>query len=607
MSLSDWLTTTVPNLEQRPYQLEAWEALINARKHGDKRALIQLATGLGKTLVAAVDALHYTESHPSARVLFVVHMTDIARQARQTFETVHDTKHWNYRPGQSPKDVPLTFATFQGLYTSLDKLPPDYYDYIIWDEAHHIEATTFKAVREHFTPRFELGLTATPARGDGRDILKYFGEPVYTKSLADGMAEGWLSPVDYHLVFDDTLKTAIKDNFNVDSIKKLRELFQVKVRDHQIAQEVAKRRESIGLKDAKTIVFCHGISHAQEVAKLLGGEAYHADLKAAQKDDILTRFRSGHLSVICTVDMFNEGIDIPDARLVVFLRSTSSRTIFEQQLGRGLRRSPGKPHVTVLDFVANIERINFVSELGRHINRAEDAHQREGGDTRNKKTLQFNFGTSFEFDDVAIKLLDRYTALKARKQLTTAEVVAKYQELGKINLVAKHFDVSWNAVKKHLAQAGLYEFSHMNTRTIPTENIIAKFHELKTVGGVAKFYGMNVSTVRERMQRAGVPYTTYSKATGGATPEMIALYQRTASIKAVVEQCGVSRWQAWRWLKDAGVYNAQLAKGRETATQVLGVYQRNGRSVGKVCTELGMNRTKVYYWLDKAEKLGVTV
>jgi superfamily II DNA or RNA helicase len=359
MSAEQWLPDNYPNIESRDYQVEAWDSLWLARANGQQRALIQLATGLGKTLVSAIDVMHYiAEENPSARILFVSHVTDISRQAKHAFQFVNKTLADR-----------CTFTTFQWLSFNPTVYAPDEFDYIIYDEAHHSEADTFKEIRNYFQPKFALALTATPGRGDGRDIMEYFGNPVYTKTLAEGIAEGWLSPVDYHLVLDDTLKKAVNDNFKVESLGELRALFKLKIRDEQIANEVKQRQEAIGLADAQTIVFCNTIENAQHIAGILGGKPYYADLHPVERTQTLKEFRDGKLRTICTVDMFNEGIDIPNARLIVFLRSTSSRTIFEQQLGRGLRRAPGKTHVTVLDFAANIERINFTRDLGHTISR----------------------------------------------------------------------------------------------------------------------------------------------------------------------------------------------------------------------------------------------
>lgn len=413
-----------PTLTLRPYQAEGKSVLENLRQEGRKRALVHLATGLGKTALAATDALNYqAAASPGSRILFVSHMNDVNTQAKDTFKRVQPKVNAaRYHSGAMPT-TPVVFATFQSLYPNLASFKPEEFDYIIWDEAHHIEATTFKAVREHFQPKFELGLTATPTRADGLDILDYFGEPVYAKGLAEGIAEGWLSAVDYHIVLDDTVKEAVEQGFDAKTTKDIQQLFSIRVRNEVIAENVKERRHNIGMDSAKTIVFCQNRQAAEEMAVLLGGRAYHSGVYAETRHEIMADFRNGNLQVICTVDMFNEGVDIPDAKLVVFLRSTSSRTIFEQQLGRGLRRAEGKNSVTVLDFVANIERLDFVNTLSHSISKERALFQgtdRERHDNAyigpgafqahiNQEEL---FASNFVFEDSTIELLERFNQLR---------------------------------------------------------------------------------------------------------------------------------------------------------------------------------------------------
>ncbi len=316
------------------------------------------------------------------RILFVSHRNEISEQAQERFTrfmpdldiAFFDTKR------KGVPDADLTFATFQSLYSQLGQFDSQDYEYIIYDEAHHSEANTFKAVREHFDPLFELALTATPDRMDEQNIRAYFGEPLYKKTLPEAIAEGWLADVDYHIVFDDIVKQLMEEGFEPKTLKEFHELFKVRPRNEVIAKNIREERHKVGLDTAKTIVFCEDVEHAEEMAGLLGGVAYHSGIKKEDRKPLLKAFRSGKSQIICTVDMFNEGLDVPDARLVVFLRSTSSGTIFEQQLGRGLRKTLGKDKVSVLDFVANVERIQKVRELSKAIQDKSDEGETNEGD-----------------------------------------------------------------------------------------------------------------------------------------------------------------------------------------------------------------------------------
>jgi superfamily II DNA or RNA helicase len=624
-NMEQWVKENVKNIESRDYQIEALNALQKRRGANRKRGLVHLATGLGKTSVAAVDVMHYLkEENTTGRVLFVSHMNEISLQAKNTFTFVDPSLTTAIFRGKM-KDAQVTFSTFQALYVQLSAIESGYFDYIIYDEAHHIEAETFSAVRNHFRPKFELGLTATPERADGRDIFNYFGHPLFVKSLADGINDGWLSAIDYHIVFDEAIKKAMNDNFELKSLKDIRALFAIKSRNEIISQEVLLRRHEIGLDKAKTIVFCQNISAATEMAKLLEGEVYHSDITQEQRLKIMKKFKSGALQVICTVDMFNEGIDIPDARLVVFLRSTSSRTIFEQQLGRGLRRSEGKDKVTVLDFVANVERINFVRELGHQV--AQKGSPRAGigghpavesGEGSFGEAGQSLFTSNFEFEDQVIEILDRYDKIQAIEYLKTEEVIAEFEKSGSTvasvahhfrvteNTIRKHlrkggivftvkrlsnqevveyynttysiqqtadyFDVSWQAVKKHLVKAGIDTSGHMsNGKSSADSEIIETYKKLGSITKTAKVMGIGMWIVKTRLERNGIKPNAPNE-TNYASQELIDAWNRLGSISKAAREVGLSKHQALTRMKNSGIDTAKVVKAKITKEQITEAY-----------------------------------
>lgn len=432
--------------EVRRYQLEAWANVWEARQAGQTRGLVHLATGLGKTSVAVFDVMKFREEclaqdpPMQPRILFVSHMNDISEQAQERFARfMPDLDMDFFKPRQrGVPDADLTFATFQSLHKNLDRFDPQDYEYIIYDEAHHSEAETFREVREYFDPLFELALTATPDRLDEQDIREYFGEALYKKTLPEAIAEGWLADVDYHIVFDDMVKQLMEEGFEPKTLREFHELFKVRPRNEVIAKNIREERHKIGLDAAKTIIFCEDVSHAEEMAGLLGGVAYHSGVQKEERKPILRDFRTGNNQVICTVDMFNEGIDIPDARLVVFLRSTSSGTIFEQQLGRGLRKTASKEKVSVLDFVANVERIQKVRELSSSIQRrAEELGDKDlteegvihgGGQEEPGIRIHSQHG-DFDFDRIAIDLLERWGALRPKTEYNVDLIEMSNDEL----------------------------------------------------------------------------------------------------------------------------------------------------------------------------------
>lgn len=433
------------DIELRKYQIDAWQALEDARNSGADKALLHLATGLGKTTVAVVDSLRFIdefndghEEFRMPRILFAVHQTEILEQASERFKMFAPHLAQGFYGGEYAKneDAPLVFGTLQSLHENLNSFDPEHFDYIIYDEAHHMQADTFKSVAKHFKPKFQLALTATPDRMDGLNIRELFGEEVYTKSLAEALVGGWLAEVDYHIVIDDVVKKAIASGFEGLSIKGIRELLNNTSRNENIVDQIRNEIIQLGLENSKTILFCQSIQHAEEMASLLGGKAFHSGVNEEQRKIILKNFRSGGVNLIATRDMFNEGIDVPDARLIVFLRSTGSRTVFEQQLGRGLRKTPNKSTVTVLDFVANIERLEQLKEFTDEVK----IKQQEGGikgttddEERDEHLIIHSTHGDFDFDKIAIDLLSKIGAIRERANkftnLSDEEIVTLASEI----------------------------------------------------------------------------------------------------------------------------------------------------------------------------------
>ena len=448
------LATERPALEPREYQLDAWGSLWDARHSGADRGLIHLATGLGKTSVAVFDVMKfreefYAKNERYPKVMFAVHQSEILDQAKERFGAfIPDATQGSYDGNTKDLDGDITFATFQSLHSNLEDLDSKTFDYIITDEVHHAKAPTYEKVVTHFKPEFHLGLTATPNRADEKDIRDLYGEELYSKDLASALSEGWLASPDYHIVFDDAVKKAMESGFGADSLSALKELFEVEPRNEVIAENIRQEMKKIGLEfgESKTIVFCQDIEHAEDVAELLGGKAYHSGLDKDTRTNIFKEFKEGDLQVIVTRDMFNEGVDVPDARVLVFLRSTKSETIFEQQLGRGLRKTEGKDNVTVLDFVANIERIMLVKQLAdkvkssRGLEDAGDEDENVDGDEGLGEGKGLHIGTNhgdFDFDKMAVDLLDRYSVL-----LEKLEGRNDLNELSNIDLVTLALELS---------------------------------------------------------------------------------------------------------------------------------------------------------------------
>ncbi len=360
------------NYQPRPYQTECTTALAKARENGIQKGLVMMASGLGKTLTAIFDLQQFLQNCPSARILCLCHQENILLQSKSKFRKVFGEEYsYGMFTGtyKTTHPVNFLFATFQTMRDHREEFPPDAFDYIVVDEAHHTAAETYQPTADYFNPQFLLGLTATKDRMDGQNILDTYEQVLYQMDIYDGWNEGWLARVDYRIMLDDLNEEEFKKYVGPHatsekvSLSQLNKTIFAPQHDEGI---VASIREQIAdLEDPSIFIFCSGIDHANAMAHQFGGEAavIHSGQSAGLNEAILSEFRSGGIRIIVSVDMLNEGIDVPEADVVVFLRATESSTIFFQQLGRGLRISGKKRTVRVLDYVANIERIATILEM----------------------------------------------------------------------------------------------------------------------------------------------------------------------------------------------------------------------------------------------------
>lgn len=358
-------------IEARQFQIDAWNAIADHRALGNHEALLYMATGLGKTTVVAGDIANFTDERrmdgkPAPRVLFLAHQIPLLDQAQERLGTLlPDLSSTLMKAGTVVnRDADITFATLQSMSNQKEEYTPDYFSYVIVDESHHAMASSFLQTIKYFKPEFRLGVTATPFRTDEQNLAGMFGETVYTKTLVDAIAEELLVSPSYTIVSDEIVRNAISSDFA--SLKDLNTAVFHERRNSEIARIIREAQDEI--KDSRAIIFTGSISYAEEIAKLLpGAKTFHSGMNEEDQVKNLTDFRSGELSTIVTVDKFNEGVDVPEANLAVFLRSTGSRTVFEQQLGRVLRPSDGKEKTHVLDFVGTAERLKMLYDLSQDI------------------------------------------------------------------------------------------------------------------------------------------------------------------------------------------------------------------------------------------------
>ena len=352
--------------EPRGAQIEAICALEHTRAEGASRALISAATGVGKTYLAAFDSKKYK------RVLFVAHKEEILRQAAESFQNVRKSDDYGFFDGNAKcTDKSVIFASVATLgkseYLNETYFPKNYFDYVVIDEFHHAVNDQYMRIVEYFKPQFLLGLTATPERMDGRNIYEICDYNVpYEISLKDAINKGMLVPFHYYGIFD---KTDYSQLHQVRGKYDDRELNQTYIGNERRYELIYKNYCKYGSKRA--LGFCCSKEHAKDMAKEFSRRgipsvAVYSDAHGEYTEDrgiAIQKLMQGEIRVIFSVDMFNEGVDIPAVDMVMFLRPTESPIVFLQQLGRGLRKSMGKEYLNVLDFIGNYEKAGRVRFL----------------------------------------------------------------------------------------------------------------------------------------------------------------------------------------------------------------------------------------------------
>ena len=352
----------------RPYQEEIVEKVIKAYDKGNKRAFYIVATGLGKTVIAATIARDLWDKG-CRKILVLCHATDLALQLEQGFwlQLSKDVPTSVFFDGLPPRNTEgISFGLYQSLYGYLPGIEPGQFDVVIVDEAHHALAQGFRTCLEHLKPKFLIGMTATPWRGDGQSLSNVFGEPLSKVSLVDGMAMGYLAKVDYRILCDnvdwDNIGQISRQNLSIRDLNKRLFLPQ---RDDAVIAEITKVVANIS--NPRIAVFSPSIEHSNRFADMLSAAGIPCSalsrVDKAERRRRLLAFSAGTYQAVSAVDIMNEGIDIPDVNILVFLRATHSRRIFVQQLGRGLRLSEGKEKVIVLDFVSDIRRMAEMVEM----------------------------------------------------------------------------------------------------------------------------------------------------------------------------------------------------------------------------------------------------
>lgn len=416
----DETTNNLALFEPRGAQIEALCALENTRAEGAGRALVQAATGVGKTYLAAFDSKDYE------RVLFVAHREEILKQAAQSFKNVRNSDDYGFFDGESKcTDKSMIFASVATLgrseYLNNKYFASDYFNYIVIDEFHHAVNDQYQRIVNYFKPQFLLGLTATPERMDGKNIYEICDYNVpYEISLKEAINKGMLVPFHYYGIFDDTDYSKLHIVRGRYDEKELNETYIGNVHRYEL---IYKYYCKYGSRQA--LGFCCSKEHAREMAREFSSRgipsvAVFSDASGEyteKRNVAIQKLKNGEIRAIFSVDMFNEGVDITSVDMVMFLRPTESPIVFLQQLGRGLRKCRGKEFLTVLDFIGNYEkagRVRFLLE-GKSDMYREGCHLSD--------TLRFPDDCMVDFD---LKLIDLFAEMDRKHLKLKDQVINEY-------------------------------------------------------------------------------------------------------------------------------------------------------------------------------------
>ncbi|CAD5929008.1 DEAD/DEAH box helicase family protein [Planktothrix agardhii] len=414
-SLRNFFCNYAPNLlgeeliEPNPLQIDALKALQFYRSKGWKKGVVILPTGTGKTILSALDTKRF-----GGKVLFIVHRLDILKQSISAYKKVWNQATIGILTGESRENelnCDILFASKDTLRqtTELTKYRHDEFDYIVIDEVHHGQTPSYSEIFSYFKPRFMLGMTATPDRTDRKDIFEIFDyNKIFEVSLQEAIEDGYLVPYTYYGLLDNVDYSHIRYQNNRYRVDDLERNLIIPERNQAILREYMDK----GSGD-KAIGFCVSIQHANRMADFFNENNISAvaiTSETPDRDEKIESFRRNEINIVFTVDLFNEGVDFPNVRVLMFLRPTESKTVFIQQIGRGLRLCVGKDRVRILDFIGNYQRANQIRKwLAKS---SQETVRNEGNERRKKIEYTYSTGCEINFQSEVEEILDRQDELE---------------------------------------------------------------------------------------------------------------------------------------------------------------------------------------------------
>jgi len=443
-------------IEPNKMQREAMTNIEILRKTGENRGLLISATGTGKTYLSAFDVKEFNPK----KFLFIVHRRNIAKKAMESYKTIFgQDKSMGLFSGEE-KDIKsdFIFSTVQTISkeSNLELFSKDHFDYIVIDETHRASAPTYQKILNYFTPKFLLGMTATPERTDGFDIFNQFNHNIaYEIRLNDALEEQMLVPFHYYGVTD--IKVEESSIFEDENFSKLISKERV--------EKIIEKSKFYGTdeKIIRGLIFCSRKREAQELSRLFNEKGYRTialtgESSEHEREEAIKKLESDgadRLDYIFTVDIFNEGIDIPKINQIIMVRPTQSAIIFIQQLGRGLRKSYGKEYLTVIDFIGNYSN-NYLIPIALYGDNSFDKSKIKKM-LLNESTL-IPGSSTINFDKISreriFKALD-LANLKTRKDLIKDYELLKYK-LGRIPMMTDFIEMNFRDPKTYVDYSKSY-------------------------------------------------------------------------------------------------------------------------------------------------------
>ncbi len=486
-------------IKPRVYQKAVIDDILDKYQSGKTKFLIEMATGLGKTYTAAELTRHFLSLWSSGRprVLFLAHQVELLHQAITSFKNVLGIGKYTFSTcfnGAEPEKTDFVFASFDTFFGKLEHLRKDDYDLVIVDEAHHTPANTFSQVVESLHPRVLVGLTATPYRSDGRDVHTFFGGEeghVGRYDLVWGLANNKLAHPKYTVLMHDLSPEDVAHFESGLTLSELDHRLFLHRKDEEVIRIIKDTIKEKAIDSPKAIVFCRNIAHMRHLLPFFpAGKAtlVHSarDMSAAQRRSNISDFREGDYTYILVCDLFNEGVDIPETNLLIFLRRTASRVIWLQQLGRGLRKTKNKDYVHVLDFVGSLEKLREVQQLEREITQAEsDPAEVDDRETHHDHRIEVNYNRAAAqiiplIETMQLRLKSRQAAIEAMRRY-----VEKHGREPSVQDVERELDdITYDQIATHFDSYSGFLDAALGTnynREALQDDCIAKAREFRSI------------------------------------------------------------------------------------------------------------------------------